>query len=491
MEQAHRPAPPRPPLRRSRTLGAFLSFLIPGTGQLLEGRIRVGLFFLAPFLLAVLIGIVVANGDRAQLLGFLVQPNVLMGVAILDVLLFIWRAAAILDAWWGGGSKVPHTILSTIAVVALLAITGATHYVVGAQVMAVHDTFAAVFSSPDGGDVEGDDGFGDIPDPTDVPSPTPTLLPGETAAPTPEPTPTPSPTPRPGPLTDGRLDVLLVGGDAGPGRWSLRTDTLIVLSVDVKSGEAALFSIPRNMVNVPLPKESQSARPCHCFDQLINGLYVYASSHPRAFPGNDDVRGLRAVQMTIGELIGRKLDGMVVVKLNGFVKLIDAIGGLDIKVPEAVYDHKYPLENGKGYVVVSIKKGAQHMNGHRALMYARSRHMDSDYGRMERQQIVLTALGKQLLKEPIIVRLPELLEIAKDNLWTNLKTRDLGDLAELAETVDIKGMKKVRFIPPRYPSYLNRAEVKKIRAVVRDVFDKAVPLATPTPGLPTATPTER
>ena len=66
-------------------------------------------------------------------------------------------------------------------------------------------------------------------------------------------------------------------------------------------------------------------------------------------------------------------------------------------------------------------------------MYARSRHMDSDYGRMERQQIVLTALGKQLLKEPLIVRLPELLEIAKDNLWTNLKTRDLGDLAELAE----------------------------------------------------------
>ena len=188
-----------------------------------------------------------------------------------------------------------------------------------------------------------------------------------------------------------------------------------------------------------------------------------ASNRPEAFPGNDDVRGLRAVQMTIGNLIGRKLDGMVVVKLNGFVKLIDAIGGLDIKVPEAVYDHKYPLENGKGYVVVSIKKGAQHMNGHRALMYARSRHMDSDYGRMERQQIVLTALGKQILKEPLVVRLPELLEIAKDNLWTNLKTRDLGDLAALAENVDVKGMRKVRFIPPRYPSYLNKAEIKNPR----------------------------
>ena len=58
-------------MRRSRTLGAFLSFFIPGTGQLLEGRIRVGLFFLAPFLIALLIGIVVANGDHAQLLASL------------------------------------------------------------------------------------------------------------------------------------------------------------------------------------------------------------------------------------------------------------------------------------------------------------------------------------------------------------------------------------------------------------------------------------
>ena len=194
--------------------------------------------------------------------------------------------------------------------------------------------------------------------------------------------------------------------------------------------------------------------------------------------------------MAIGELVGRKLDGMVVVKLQGFVKLINAIGGLDITVPEAVYDRRYPLENGNGYVEVYIKKGKQHMNGRKALMYARSRHQDSDYGRMERQQIVITALGRQLLKEPLIVRLPELLDIAKDNLWTNLKTGDLPELAQLAEDVDVKGMKKVRFIPPKYPSYLNKATIKKIRAVVRDVFDKAVPLATPTP-LPTVAPTDR
>ena len=418
--------------RSSRILAAVLSFLVPGTGQLLTGRLLAGLLFLSPVIVAVVAAVVASGGDRGRLLGYLVQPGVLLGIVILDGVLLAWRALAIVDAWWGRHSKAPKTVFSVITLVALLALTGATHFVIGAQVMAARDTVEAVFASSDD---EGDDGFGEIPEETEAPSPTPTPLPtatpepGATAAPTPSPTPTPAPTPVPGPLTDGRLDVLLVGGDAGPGRWSLRTDTLMVLSVDTETGDSALFSIPRNMVNVPLPKESRNAFACRCFPRLINSLYVYASSHPGSFPGKDDTRGLRAVQMAIGTLVGRKLDGMVVVKLQGFVKLVNAIGGIDVTVPEAVFDERYPLENGNGYVQIYIKRGKQHMTGRKALMYARSRHQDSDYGRMERQQIVLTAIGKKLLKEPLLIRLPDLLDIAKNNLWTNLKKRDLPDLA--------------------------------------------------------------
>jgi anionic cell wall polymer biosynthesis LytR-Cps2A-Psr (LCP) family protein len=100
---------------------------------------------------------------------------------------------------------------------------------------------------------------------------------------------------------------------------------------------------------------------------------------------------------------------------------------------------------------------------------------------MERQQIVIAALGKQLLKEPILLRLPELLDIAKKNLWTNLKTADLPDLARLAEQADVKNMKTYRFVPPAYREYLNSASIKRIRSVVAHVFDDAVPLPTPTP----------
>jgi LCP family protein required for cell wall assembly len=360
----------------------------------------------------------------------------------------------------------------------VLMLTTATHVVVGAAVWKTRDTVDAVFATSKD---PNDNGFGVLPSPTHTPRPTPTPAPGTTPLATTAPTATPVPPPPVGPLADGRLDVLLVGGDAGPGRWSLRTDTLILLSVDVKSGQAALFSIPRNMVNVPLPKESRGTFACGCYPQLINSLYVYASGHPSKFPGNDDVRGLRAVQMSIGTLVNRKIDGMVVVKLQGFVKLINAIGGVDINVPYHIHDDRYPLENGHGYVTVDINKGKQHMTGRRALMFARSRHQDSDYGRMARQQIVISAIGKKLLSEPLLTRLPDLLDIAKDNLWTNLKTRDLPDLASLAELVDLKGMMKVRFVPPAYPEYLNRDAIHRIRSAVKHVFDDATPLDAPSP----------
>ena len=473
----------RPRLRSSRTLAAFLSFLAPGAGQILTGRLRAGLLFLVP--LAALVGAAVglASGDRATLLGIIVQPGVLLSLLILDGALLVWRVSAIVDAWRGGHEPAGRSRLGTGVVVALLLVTVGTHLVIGEQVMAARDTVQAVFGTT--GDE--DDGFGELPDATGSPTaaPTPTPIPEATTSPTlpwlgtAPPTPTPAPTPRPNPLTDGRLDVLLVGADSGPGRWSLRTDTLIVLSVDVRSGEAALFSIPRNLVNVPLPKESRQAFACRCFPEMINALYVYASQHPGQFPGKDETRGLRAVQMAIGTLIGRKLDGMVVVELQGFVKLIDAVGGLDITVPEPVYDARYPLENGRGSVEIHIRAGKQHMNGRKALMYARSRHQDSDYGRMERQQIVLSALGRQLQKEQLLVQLPELMKIARKHLWTNLKLRDLPTLVQLAEATDIKGMTRIRFVPPTYPEYLGRAAIKRIRTVVAEVFDGAVPRETP------------
>jgi LCP family protein required for cell wall assembly len=273
----------------------------------------------------------------------------------------------------------------------------------------------------------------------------------------------------------------MIGSDAGPDRWSLRTDTMIVLSIDIATGQAALFGIPRNMVGVPLPPESAGAFANGRFPGLLNALYVYAMGHPASFPGGD-TRGFRAVTGAIQELVGVRLDGVVVVNLAGFVGLVDAIGGLWIDVPVRLMDAKYPLEDGSGHIRLDIQPGCQLLDGRMALAYARSRHQDSDYGRMRRQQQVLVALARQVDPLELVARVPDLLAIAKDNLWTTIKRSEVADLAALAARADVAHVKAVMFVPPRYPSHLSSSEISKIRAVVRTVFEGAEkPTATPRP----------
>ena len=277
---------------------------------------------------------------------------------------------------------------------------------------------------------------------------------------------------------DGRLDLLLIGSDSGPDRWSLRTDTLIVLSIDTATGHSALFGVPRNMTGVPLAPESAGAFPGGRFPGLINALYVYAMGHPGDFPGGAN-RGFRAVSGAVQELLGIQLDGLVVVNLAGFVSLVDAIGGLWLNVPERLVDSNYPLEDGSGWISVDFEPGCHHLSGRLALAYARSRHQDSDYGRMERQQRVLAALRRQLDPLSLVARVPKLLSIARDDLWTTISRDDIGELAQLAAKVDARRIESTVFGPSRFPEHVDDHELATIRSVVRTVFDHPAPARSP------------
>ena len=187
----------------------------PAPGQFVTGRRLVGTIFLVPVVVAAVAAIVVARGDSGAAIGFMLQPTVLLGIVAADAVLFVWRSIAIVDAWWNAGRGVPRSDISILVLAALLAATAAMHVVVGAEVLAVRDTVDAVFASSD----DEDDGFGDLAAATSSPfaSVAPTTIPavpGSVAPPSLPPT--PAPTPRPGPLADGRLDILLVGADAGP-----------------------------------------------------------------------------------------------------------------------------------------------------------------------------------------------------------------------------------------------------------------------------------
>jgi LCP family protein required for cell wall assembly len=364
--------------------------------------------------------------------------------------------------------------LLVMALAGVLAFYGAIEYL-GVR---TYQAAQAIFVSPSSG-------F-EIPESSFAPRVTPSLAPPTgSIAPA-----TPTPIAVPDWATDGRLNLLLMGSDAGPGRKLARTDTMIVLSVDVASGRAALFGVPRNLINVPLPPESAGAFANGRFPFLLNALYVYAIQHPNHFPGGD-ARGFRAVAGAIQELVGVPLDGAIVVNLNGFVDLVDAIGGLWVNIPYRLYDAHYPLPDGTGYIQISIPAGCRKLNGEVALEYARSRHQDSDYGRMQRQQRVLVALAGQLDPIALLPRVPELLDIAQANLFTTLPMDQIANLAVLAARVEPGNIQEIQFSPPTYPEYLTTKSIKRIRDRVASVFDEptiapsAAPKATV---LPTSTP---
>jgi LCP family protein required for cell wall assembly len=486
---------------RVAPFAAALSFVLPGLGQLVLGRRRRALVLAAPFLAvgASLAALAVAVAtDPSTALDLVPGPEAIAALVALDLALLAWHGAAIVDAErlarlarpvHGWVRAAAGGVLATLLVAAL-----ALHGAIGYVGMEARDAVAAVFrpEDPGAGWSIPDTSFAPdaSPVPTSPPPPSPPvtprasalITPAPTPGQTPEPTPTPSPTPKPVSVPawaeDGRLDLLLIGSDAGPDRWSLRTDTIMVLSVQVKTGRAALFGIPRNLVGVPLPPESAGAFPDGRFPGLLNALYVYAMARPERFPGGD-ARGMRAVSGAVQELVGVRLDGMVVVNLGGFVRLVDELGGLWIDVPAPLFDKNYPLEDGSGHIVLDIRAGCQHLDGRMALAYARSRHQDSDYGRMRRQQTVLLSIRSQLDPLKVASKAPRLLRIAGESLWTTVRRSQVRGLARLADQVDVRRVARVLFVPPRYPSHLESADIRRIRRVVRTIFDGRPPPADP------------
>lgn len=475
--------PAVPARSASPGLAAVLSFVLPGLGQIAVGAIRRGILLGFPLVLALLVGLVLVVGDRKALLG-VIEPQVILALIALDILLGLIHLIAIGDAYRTARNRIARSAWSVRRpgsprlLTVLLVVTFVIHGALGALGFQAYNAVNAVFSAPGSGLTIPTPSFG----PTGAGS---SGTPGSPGA-------TTTPTANGGPAwaADGRLNVLLIGGDAGPGRWNLRTDTMIVLSADLQTGQAALFGIPRNLVNAPLAPEDAGIFANNRFPQLLNGLWVYADTHRDRFPGGANA-GFRAITGAVQQLVGVPLDGAIVVNLNGFVDLVNALGGVWIDVASPIHDSRYPLETG-GYTILNIKAGCQHMDGHLALAYARSRHQTDDYNRMGRQQVVLEDLANQLDPIALITQVPNLLTIAGDNLRTTFAPADVPALAEFASQVDKKTIKNILFDPPKYPEYLTLKEIASIQKVVQTIFPP-VPLASPSPSpspslAPSATP---
>ena len=482
--------------RLSPALAAALSFVLPGLGQAYAGQRGRAFAWAVPTLavVALVVGLLVVNRDLGYVAGILIQPGSLAIAVVVDLAFLVYRVAAIVDAYRVAARAMPRVAgaaskgirVGLAATAALLVVTITAQGLVAWVGWNAYDLVSGVFGSgsanaPDWGD--GGAALAEGGAPTDVAEQDAVSSPGAAASPgsgatlptdgvtsggtivwTPQPGGTASPAGSPSGATpsptatdagvpywaeDGRLDLLVLGGDAGPGRDGLRTDSMMVVSVDVASGRAAIFGFPRNLVNVPLPPRIAKAYKCHCFPEMLSGYFRWAQTHPDLFSGSKTTRGYRAVAELFGYLTGRTIDGVAAADLNGFIRLVDALGGLRIDVPYRIYDRNYPKEDGSGTMVLEIQPGLQTLSGSTALAFARTRHQDSDYGRMNRQQLVLVALRKQLNPCAMIPRLPDLVKVAKESLWTNIPSSQLPSLLALAEQMDLKRITRVAFTPSK------------------------------------------
>lgn len=465
-----RPVGSRP---RTPAIAALLSFLVPGLGQAWAGWAARATLVAAPAVLlaGVVAGTWIAGGANGAI-ALLLRPGVIPALLVLNVVVLAYRAWAILDGYrLASRTNRRSGRIGRIVLVALLAVTVGMHGLAEWVGWNGYQLISGVFHEDPDGPAWGDD----VPTPSPSPAPTVAPTPGSTpstgptpALPTAGPTATPAPTPAP-PYwaADGYLNILLLGGDAGPDRVSIRTDSMILLTVDLQTYRGVMTSFPRNLVGVPLPDPYAGAFRDGRFPDLLNALWRYADEHPALFPGNDTTRGFRAVSATIGHLAGMEIDGLVYADLGGFVRAIDALGGLRIDVPYRLYDARYPNEDGSGLRVLDIRAGLQVLDGRTALAYARSRHQDSDYGRIQRQQIVLMALRRQVNPCTMVLRLPELVVIAEESLYTNIPADALPALFAIASRVDTTRIAQLAFTPANgYPSKVTTSVVAKMQAAL-------------------------
>jgi LCP family protein required for cell wall assembly len=412
----HRPQP------RNAGLAAFFSFLFPGLGQEYVGARRAAVTFAAPVLLLVLAVLAARLLLVDRLRNDLFSTAFLTAALLVNIGLLGWRLLAIGHAALAARPAIlergtPRRSISILLVGVVLAATVGMHAFAGAVLVGLNSTLGDVF----GGEVPGASGG-----------------------------PGPGPINQPDYRWDGteRVSFLLLGIDSGVGREEALTDTILVVSIDPVAHTAVMVSVPRDTGYVPLP--DRSIYPDGLYPRKINELSTEASSSPATWcpdlpSGVVGACGLRTLERAIGLYLGIPIQYYATVDLQGFVDLIDAVGGLNLCLDGRMIDPEYGGPTWEG-VGLELPAGCHHYDGVHALAYARSRQgwivlpdgtreTQNDFKRAERQQTLLLELRRQFAQADLLFALPAMLEAIGRTVATDFPRSLAGDLASLLPLV--------------------------------------------------------
>jgi polyisoprenyl-teichoic acid--peptidoglycan teichoic acid transferase len=418
---------------------------LPGTGFLAAGRRVLGTVTLVVFLALVGAGVWLVTAGRRTTVQIAVDSSSLtwvvaavVALAALWVLVIVVGYRLLLPQATSGGRHV----LGALVVLLLVAGIAYPAYRVTEVAQAQRGLLDGVFADRDSATVE------DVPDPF-----------GDKE----------------------RVNVLLLGGDGGEGREGVRTDTVIVASIDTETGDTTLFSLPRNLQDLPFPADSPLAEVypdgfegANESDSLLNAVYRTGPAWYPDILGPTDDPGADFLKLGVGEALGLPIDYHVLVNLDGFARLVDALGGITVNV-----NYWVPINGITGEEIPDdyIEPGAdRHMDGFTALQFARGRYGLTDYDRMARQRCTIDAIIDAADPGTLLERYQELAATTQDIVSTDIPRSALDDFVDLAFLVKDAEVRSVVFddsvIDPAYPDY------DLIRRIVQEAL---TPPPTPAP----------
>lgn len=223
-----------------------------------------------------------------------------------------------------------------------------------------------------------------------------------------------------------KKNIIVMGVDSRPGDDGKgRSDTLFVVMFDKSKGNASILSIPR---------DTRVMIPGHGWDK-INHAYMYG--------------GRELTKRTVEEFLGIKVNNYVTIDFNGFVDLVDAIGGVEVDVEEEMYYYD-PWDGFE----IDIQPGLQNLNGEKAIQYVRYRDEEGDIGRIKRQQRFLMAAKDKIASGEMLTRVPGLSRKLTSMVKTDLPVTDMLSLGKV-----LHGMasdKKLKAVTvPGVPEYID------------------------------------
>ncbi len=272
---------------------------------------------------------------------------------------------------------------------------------------------------------------------------------------------------------DGRYNIMVLGGDAGKDRAGRRPDSVSVVSLDALTGDMVTFGLPRDQTDIPFSKGSPmlakypdgyGTHGCNVDVCQLNSIYTEAElKSPQLWPDAEAQHsspGIEATREAVEGALGIRVQYYVLVDMGSFEQLIDALGGVTIDVKQRIPLGGHIVGGRLTGVKVWIEPGRRHLNGNRALWYARSRYGDAqgDYGRMQRQRELQQAIVRQVNPLTVLTRFERVARTGAGAVSTDIPQGLLGEFAGLAVRTRGQKAKTVEFVPssgwdPAHPDY--------------------------------------